>query len=353
MFKKTILMLMFSLVLFFTSACGSSGKQTSTNTETPVATPVETKEPEETDAPSSEDGFFNKDFIVPDSKIRPVAVMIDNQGDKVLPQGGISQAQIVYEILVEHDITRYMAVFWNTMPEMIGPVRSSRHYFLDYSMEYDAIYTHIGWSDYAKADIKKLKIQNINGLVRGNPFWDLNKNKGDWQDSFTSGDRIEKEITALKYPTEPKKGFPFKYSDQLTMLESGEKAVDISIRFASKGGACGYKYLPELNVYERLRMEKPHMERNSGEQVKTANIIVQQIASPLIPGDSYGRRNLNDIGTGKGYFVTAGRVVDIEWSKKARDSQTTYATTNGKPLLLNRGQTWIEIVPDLKYVNIQ
>jgi hypothetical protein len=216
MFKKTILVLALSVILLFTSACGNNGKQTSTNTETPANTPAEIQKPNESGASTPlEDDLFNKDFIVPDSKVRPVAVMIDNQGDKVLPQGGISQAQIVYEILVEYNITRYMALFWGTMPDMVGPVRSSRHYFLDYSMEYDAIYTHIGWSDYAKADIKKLKIQNINGLVNGKAFWDLDKDRGNWQDSFTSRERIESEISALKYPTEPKKEFPFKYSDKL------------------------------------------------------------------------------------------------------------------------------------------
>ncbi|GAE88175.1 hypothetical protein JCM21531_1600 [Acetivibrio straminisolvens JCM 21531] len=39
-----------------------------------------------------------------------------------------------------------MPVFWGQKTELIGPVRSARHYFLDYAMEHDAIYVHIGWS---------------------------------------------------------------------------------------------------------------------------------------------------------------------------------------------------------------
>lgn len=350
MFKKNILVLMLSVPLVLTSACGNiTGQQASTDTETPVNTTAETQESEQ----PLEDDLFSRDFILPDSTVRPVAVMIDNQGDKVLPQGGINQAQIVYEILVEGNITRYMALFWDTMPEMIGPVRSSRHYFLDYAMEYDAVYTHFGWSEYARADIRKLKIQNINGLVNGGAFWDISKDKGNWQDSFTSRERIEKQISALKYRTEPQKQFSFQYNDKLVVPESEKKAENIFIKFASNGSTCGYLYDPELNLYERLRMEKAHVDRNTGEQVKTANIIVLKVASPVIKGDSAGRRNLNNIGSGEGLFITGGKAVNIKWSKKARDAQTTYATEDGKPIVLNRGQTWIEFVPNLDYVKIQ
>lgn len=353
MLKKTILMLVLFLMLVFMSACGNNtGKQASINTETPVKTLTETPKPE-LPSDSSEGALFNSEFLAPDTALRPVAVMIDNQGDKVLPQGGISQAQIVYEMLVEGNITRYLAFFWGTLPEMIGPVRSSRHYFLDYAMEYDAIYTHFGWSEYAKADIKKLKIQNINGLVNGDAFWDITKDRGNWQDSFTSKERIEKQISVLKYRTEPKKAFPFQYNDKLVIPEKGEKAVDIFIKFDSIGNSCGFLYDSETNVYDRIRMEKPQMERNTGKQVMATNIIIQEVASPLIANDREGRRNLKNIGSGDGLFITGGKVVSIIWSKNARDAQTTYTTVDGKPIILNRGQTCIEIVPTLNSAKIQ
>ena len=60
-------------------------------------------------------------------------------------------------------------------------------------MEYDAIYTHFGWSDYAKADISKLKINNINGLVHGNAFWDITNDPGNGG-FYTSGERIQKRL---------------------------------------------------------------------------------------------------------------------------------------------------------------
>ena len=53
----------------------------------------------------------------------------------------------------------------------IASVRSSRHYFLDYAMENDAIYTHYGWSPQAESDIASYRINNINGMLEYNNFF--------------------------------------------------------------------------------------------------------------------------------------------------------------------------------------
>ena len=96
---------------------------------------------------------------------RPIAVMIDNNVD-ARPQAGINKAYMVYEIIVEGGETRLMALFKNVNVDKIGPVRSSRHYFLDYALEHDAIYVHFGWSPQAESDIKTLGVNNINGITQ-------------------------------------------------------------------------------------------------------------------------------------------------------------------------------------------
>ena len=94
---------------------------------------------------------------------RPIALMIDiHKG--ALPQGGLYDAYMVYEIIVEGGESRLMALFKGKDLEKIGPVRSSRHYFLDYALENDAIYVHFGWSPQAEYDISNLKVNNINGI---------------------------------------------------------------------------------------------------------------------------------------------------------------------------------------------
>lgn len=364
--KRWILMLALALIATLVSSCGSDETNLPTYidptpvqspSQTPEATPTGTPAPEPIPTPTptpTPEPKFGVGFIIPDSSVRPVAVMIDNQGDRVLPQGGISQAQIVYEILTEYNITRYMALFWNTMPEMIGPVRSSRHYFLDFAMEYDAIYTHYGGSDYAYADIPKLRINNIDGMVHGRAFWDITNDPNNWQDSFTSGERITSEIARLKYATKPVKAFPFKYNEDLVIPSGGQTAVDIFIKFANSGSStCGYLYDKNKMLYKRIRMGEPQIERNTNDFVWVGNIIVLEMASERISNDKYLRINLHDVGTGEGWYITGGKAVKIKWAKSKRDAQTVYTTESGDPITLNRAQTWIEIVPNLSLVKIE
>lgn len=352
MLKKTILVFLLCGVLIL-CACGGTNEvpvvvDTATQSPVPVlVTPTAEVTPEPPTA-------FNPDFIVPNPSKRPVAVMIDNQGDRVIPQGGIGQAQIVYEILVEYYITRYMAVFWDTLPDMVGPVRSSRHYFLDYVLEHDALYTHAGGSTYAYRDIPKLKIPNIDYQVHGSAFWDLTKDSSNWQDSYTSREKLEKFISEKKYRAESENIFHFTYNNDFVVPVDGAVAQDVFIKFASKDSStCGFVYDEEGKYYLRSRMGKPQIDRNTEEQIKTTNIIVVKISSPLIEGDAYGRRNLINIGSGEGLYITGGKTIPIKWSKTARGEQTQYITEDGKPLVLNRGQTWIEIVPNLDYVTIK
>ena len=104
------------------------------------------------------------------SNERPIAIMIDNNvGNN--NHIGLQESYLNYEIIVEGGLTRIMAIFKDKNVSTIGPVRSSRHYFLDYALENDAIYTHYGWSTYAQSDISALKINNINGLTDETPFW--------------------------------------------------------------------------------------------------------------------------------------------------------------------------------------
>jgi hypothetical protein len=149
MLGRSSLLLVLCILLISFSACSSQGK-----TE-PQTTPAETtaeaaKTPSGTTTPGAvkteptgQAAAEGDIYSLPFSGVRPVAVMVDNQGSRVLPQGGLDKAQIIYEVIVEGGLTRLMPVFWGTTPEMIGPVRSARDYFLDYMMQYDAMYVHV------------------------------------------------------------------------------------------------------------------------------------------------------------------------------------------------------------------
>lgn len=129
---------------------------------------------------------------------RPIAVMIDNHKD-AWPQAGLNRAYCIYEIIVEGGETRMMALFKGIDVEKIGPVRSSRHYFLDYAMENDAIYAHYGWSPQAESDISTYHVNNINGISESSKdFWRI-KQKSAPHNVLTSIANIKKIAEKKKY----------------------------------------------------------------------------------------------------------------------------------------------------------
>ena len=95
------------------------------------------------------------------STSRPYAVMINNINVARPLQSGLQDAYIIYEIIVEGGITRYMALFLDQDTERIGSIRSARHYFLDYALENDAIYVHHGQSPQAQSDFSRLDVDRI------------------------------------------------------------------------------------------------------------------------------------------------------------------------------------------------
>lgn len=343
------------LAAFFT-ACGSEKLEETQPViaeEIVIPEPVTSQEvipdPVEVSGPVES---VNDDFYLPKTGIRPFAVMIDNEGTRVLPQGGLNMAQIVYEVIVEGGLTRLMPIFWGTEPEMIGPVRSARDYFLDYSMEYDAIYVHYGGSPQAGRDIPKFKINEIDGLYLGpDVFWDLTKDRGNWQDSYTSMEKLKAHALKKKFSETASVEFPFIYN--LTEATPGTDNIATVITLKYPSMTSKYEYDSNTGLYKRFRYGKEHMERVSEKQFEAKNIIVQFVPNYDIKGDKAGRQEMNTIGSGKGYFITNGRVIDLKWSKESRRAQTKYSDKAGNPILLNRGQTWIQIMPVTAKVTIE
>ncbi|MCX7921637.1 MAG: DUF3048 domain-containing protein [Clostridia bacterium] len=356
MFKRGLLLMAFVLSISMVACNGgdktntldaSTAKDSTVNGKSDVIQPKATADvvkPLVTPAPAN--------FIFPEEGIRPVAVMIDNEGTKSLPQGGLNNAQVIYEMVAEGGETRLMPVFWGTDPKLVGPVRSSRHYFLDYSMEHDAIYVHFGWSPMAKRDISKLKINNINGVANGGEiFWDLTRDRYNWQDSYTSMEKVLSYAKRVKYRANTDKKHVFTYNKSDMELSSGKSASKISLAYSASYKA-GFTYDGVKNSYLRFRKGQPQIERVSGKQLEAKNIIIQLVKSGTILGDDKGRQQLINLGKGRGWFITNGKAVEITWSKESRASQTKYIDKNGNAVVLNPGQTWVQIVPEYGKVTI-
>jgi hypothetical protein len=161
----------------------------------------------------------------------------------------------------------------------------------------------------------------------------------------TSSSKIASRAYAQKkkYMSTTEVKFPFTYNQEDIIPGAGQSASAVTLKYPSM--TVKYEYNSSTGLYSRFRYGKPHMERVSGEQLKAKNIIVMFVQNYDIKGDDAGRQELNTTGSGKGYFITGGKAVKIKWSKESRSSQTKYVDDEGNPIKLNRGQTWIQIMP--------
>ena len=275
---------------------------------------------------------------------RPIAIMIDNHKE-ALPQGGLNDAYIVYEIIVEGGESRLMALFKGANVEKIGPVRSSRHYFLDYALENDAIYVHYGWSPQAQYDISSLKVQNINGITESeSSFWRV-KDKSAPHNVATSTEKILSIAERKGYRTTSDAKSVLKYSIDEVELKDGMDAYTVTIPYMSPN-VVKYEYNEETKRYQRYSKGIEEKEWATGEAITTKNIIVTFAQNyTLTDSENKGRQGLKNIGELKGYYITNGKAIEITCEKSSRSEKTVYKDLEGNEIDVNDGNTYIQICP--------
>lgn len=274
---------------------------------------------------------------------RPVAVMFDNHPNARW-QSGLSQAEVVYEFLVEAPYTRYMGIYLIQEPNSIGPINISRPYFVSTLLEYDPIYVRVGGSAQAKKDILQLKIADIDGLSSSNAvLWkNKNVNKKAPHNTYTSMEAIRKTQIDRGYKLVGEyEGFNFHEEDEDL---NGLNANKIVINYY-KDNITSYTYNPEDKLYYRKKDGKDHIDELDKSPIVAKNIIIQDAKTKII--DKEGRLNIDLIGEGRGKYISNGKVIDVKWSKKSRNSKTYFFDEKGKEIILNPGVTWIQVVrPD-------
>ena len=288
------------------------------------------------------------------STSRPYAVMINNINVARPLQSGLNDAYIIYEIIVEGGITRYMALFLDQDTERIGSIRSARHYFLDYALENDAIYVHHGQSPQAQSDFSKLDIDRIV----------VDNSKTGWRDNslnvatehrlFTSIEKLNSGLGNIR--TERDNDLLLNYSiDELNLSEYENAKVANNITIKYSGYITNtYEYDSKLGVYKRFVNGEEHTDYVTKEQYTFKNIITYQVDNyTLNDGENKGRQDIENIGSGTGYYISGGYAVPITWEKKSRTSQTKYYLESGEELVVNDGNTFIQIQPEGQTLTIE
>lgn len=93
-----------------------------------------------------------------------------NNAPAARPQSGISEADILYEVLAEGGITRLIGIFQSHAGVVkIGPIRSIRPYLLDIGESYGGITVHAGGSPDAYAILQRQKKADMDEIGRAGP----------------------------------------------------------------------------------------------------------------------------------------------------------------------------------------
>lgn len=334
--KKAIRIFAIVLCVTMLSACGAGKPEDKQVSSVEVQNQAENSDPTKAQI----EKFVNECVNTTE---RPIAVMVDNDDKNARPHAGLNDAYLIYEMVVEGGATRFMALFRGVDTEKIGPVRSSRHYFLDYVMENDAIYTHFGWSPRAISDIAAFGINKINGVLGtdGGIFWRERKYKGDWHSAYTGIAKI-KDMAAQKHyalDTDHKNGL--KYSEAYVEISDGKPAQNVKLKYSGSYNT-GYTYDAESGMYKKNINGAPHALQD-GSILEVKNIIIVFVNDTDL-GDGTARRNINTVGSGKGLYITGGACEEITWSKASRGGNTTYKKADGTELKVSPGKTIINLI---------
>lgn len=288
------------------------------------------------------------------SKTRPYAVMINNN-HAAWPQCGLQDAYLVYEIIAEGGISRMMALFKDTYPTKVGSVRSARHYFMDYAAENDAIYIH--WGGSPQAYSRMSSIDDLDGIaLEGSIFFrDKTLNRAYEHTGFVDLEKSKEYSEEKGYTRDTNKDLLLNYSAEEIDLSTNEQAKvanDVTLKY-SDYHTTSYEYDAENKVYNRSMGGKANVDLETGEQYTAKNIIAYKVSNyTLNDGESKGRQELENIGSGTGYYISNGYSVPITWEKSSHDGQTVYKYENGEEITVNDGNTFIQILPTSGVIGI-
>ncbi|HJP81734.1 MAG TPA: DUF3048 domain-containing protein [Candidatus Saccharimonadales bacterium] len=266
------------------------------------------------------------------------AIMIENSPD-ARPQSGIKQAGVVYEAIAEGGITRFLTLHQQDKPQLIGPVRSLRMYYVDWLAPYNASVAHVGGSAAALAEIRNGSYRDIDQFFNEGSYWRATDRYAP-HNVYTSFDKLDALNKAKGYTESSFQGFPRTDGKPVEKPDASQVTINISGPLYN----TSYTYDPSSNTYKRFLAGEPHMDREDG-QITPSVVIGMMVDMNLVEEDGY-RESITTTGSGRAVIFQNGTATEATWSKADRKSQLKFADKDGKEILLNRGQTWITAAPN-------
>ena len=276
---------------------------------------------------------------------RPIlGIVIENHPD-ARPQSGLSAAGVVYEALAEGGITRFLAFFLDQRSGVIGPVRSLRTYFVDWTLEFNSPVAHVGGNADALDLVGPLGVKSLNQFYNGNYYYRANDRFAP-HNAYTNSDLMDQllkrngEFHPATFKPSPRK------ADSPPGASATATAATIKIDYSYNGYQVEYRYNPASNSYARFLAGAPHIDRNSSQQIMVKNVVVEYMPT------SYGTTRIGEQtvmmgtpGSGQAIVFRDGGAVMGTWSKANHTDRTVLKDSTGTEIPLNKGNTWYSIVP--------
>jgi len=288
---------------------------------------------------------------------RPVAVSISNQRG-ALPTNavnGISDADIVYEFLIEGGGTRFIGIFQNFINAgVVGSIRSARHYMAELAESYDALFIHAGGSPLGFEEIDNRGITAFDAVrgIRAQIFnKDVNRVPGhtvlDYHGQTTSGALFSRFLPTFDIRLTHSDRFAQALFFTDNPIPSGSRAHNVTARFSSAKSST-FTYDSIQNIYYMNQYGSQLTDANNNTPVTFTNLLILEIPiTDLVGhGEGAGRQDMSTVGIGSGYFISAGRHIEIIWFRPDKSSQFIYADANGDIIDFGRGKTYIAVVPE-------
>ena len=277
----------------------------------------------------------------------PIAIMVDDHVD-ARPQAGFNAASQVWQAPAEGGIPRYMMLFQENLPPRVGPIRSTRQYYVEWASETTAMLVHHGGSPEAQATLRK----------HGNGDWVYNADGVRWEpryvwrvfedgrfaphNVFTDGEHLRELAQRVEAPDgalEPIWQFAPEapYSER---REAGTITIDYPYERIT------YRYDPFGNRYFRYvdGSKKRQKDIDDGQWVAPKNVVILRMYFAAIIGDKKLRLESGNVGSGEAWIATNGVTVKGTWEKKSATAPTLLFGPDGEPITLTVGQTFVQVI---------
>jgi len=321
------------------AACGKD-EPTAVLTETPPETsPAPTLQPEPTPEIPAYRAPLTGLPVQQEITNRPFAVMINNLAP-ARPQSGMTKADVVWELLAEGGITRFVVIFQSQeFADPIGPVRSIRPYFIEVGDFYNAIHVHAGASNDGFAILQKQKKHDLDEITNAGAYFWRDKSRKAPHNVYTDLEKLRAGATKLKYPLEA--SVPVMTFAENPVLALADSAAQVEIKFQLNNYKVGYTYDPQTEKYARFINGEPHIDKNNNEQLTASNLVV--IRTKHRAYDKEGRLEVDLTSGGDALLFQKGKAIACEW---VRENGIIRLKKDGKELPFVPGVTYYHVVPN-------